>query len=147
MKTLALDLGTIMGYAYDWNGTESGTVNLNRGMTNRFHSLESWLGEHLRRHAAIRCVAYELPHHRGGAATRLLCGLAAIVELQCDKLSVDVKPYHSGTIKKHATSSGRATKAEMLEAARKQWPDRHITDDNEADALWLLHYVTSGGAE
>jgi Holliday junction resolvasome RuvABC endonuclease subunit len=43
------------------------------------------------------------------------------------------------TLKKWATGSGKATKDEMGEAARKFY-DGVITDDNHADAILAAHY-------
>jgi Holliday junction resolvasome RuvABC endonuclease subunit len=42
-----------------------------------------------------------------------------------------------GTIKKHATGKGNAGKDQMIEAM--QLRGHPVTDDNEADALALLH--------
>ena len=44
-----------------------------------------------------------------------------------------------GTIKKHATGKGNAGKQDMVEAM--QLLGHPVTDDNEADALALLHWA------
>ena len=44
-----------------------------------------------------------------------------------------------GTIKKHATGKGNAGKDEMIIAAKSRGHDPK--DDNEADALALLHWA------
>ena len=44
-----------------------------------------------------------------------------------------------GTIKKHATGKGNASKDEMVASARAR--GHAPTDDNEADALALLHWA------
>ena len=44
-----------------------------------------------------------------------------------------------GTIKKHATGKGNAGKEAMIEAM--QLLGHPVTDDNEADALALLHWA------
>lgn len=44
-----------------------------------------------------------------------------------------------GTIKKHATGKGNASKDEMIEAMKAR--GHSPADDNEADALALLHYA------
>ena len=43
-----------------------------------------------------------------------------------------------GTIKKHATGKGNAGKDDMIKAM--QALGHPVTDDNEADALALLHW-------
>jgi len=42
-----------------------------------------------------------------------------------------------GEIKKHATGKGNASKAMMLEAAVRRWPEVTFKDDNEVDARWV----------
>ena len=44
-----------------------------------------------------------------------------------------------GTIKKHATGKGNAGKGEVIAAMRLL--GHPVTDDNEADALALLHWA------
>ena len=44
-----------------------------------------------------------------------------------------------GTIKLHATGKGNAGKAQMIEAM--QLHGHPVTDDNEADALAILHWA------
>ena len=44
-----------------------------------------------------------------------------------------------GTIKKHATGKGNASKEEVMKAMREL--GHPVTDDNEADALALLHWA------
>jgi Holliday junction resolvasome RuvABC endonuclease subunit len=44
-----------------------------------------------------------------------------------------------GTIKKHATGKGNASKEEMIAAARAK--GFNPTDDNQADALMLLCFA------
>ena len=57
-------------------------------------------------------------------------------------------PYQGvpvGTIKKHATGKGNASKAMMIEAAQAR--GYRPVDDNEADAIAILHWAleTKGG--
>jgi Holliday junction resolvasome RuvABC endonuclease subunit len=44
-----------------------------------------------------------------------------------------------GTIKKHATGKGNASKEEVITAMRAM--GHAVTDDNEADALAILHWA------
>ena len=52
-----------------------------------------------------------------------------------------------GTIKKHATGKGNAGKADVIAAMRAL--GHPVTDDNEADALAILHWAidTEGGVK
>lgn len=94
--------------------------------------------------AAYGAIVYELPHHRGGPATRVLVGMAAVLELKAAQAGVDcVLGVHTGTLKKHATGKGNTKgKAEMIKRAC-ELTGREITDDNEADAVCLLDYAFS----
>ncbi|MFP5382262.1 MAG: hypothetical protein ACLGG4_08355, partial [Gammaproteobacteria bacterium] len=57
----------------------------------------------------------------------------------CEHHGVPYQGVPVGTIKKHVTGKGNASKDEMMAAmrARGYLP----TDDNEADALALLHWA------
>ena len=50
-----------------------------------------------------------------------------------------------GTIKRHATGKGNAGKAEVIAAMKAL--GHPVTDDNEADALALLHWALAQGAD
>lgn len=50
---------------------------------------------------------------------------------------VPVVEIGPGTLKLYITNNGRAEKPEVVRAIRLAFPDVHITDDNEADALGL----------
>lgn len=67
--------------------------------------------------------------------------LQAILEVFCVDHEVQRCGYNLSTIKKFATNGGKATKDEMLAAARKRWDD--VIDDNHADALWMLELAKS----
>lgn len=54
----------------------------------------------------------------------------------CEDNGVEYRGYSPTEIKKHATGKGKANKGLMLESARKNFG--RVSDDNEADALWLL---------
>ena len=73
------------------------------------------------------------------SVARVAHGLAASVELWC---YLNKTPYYErspSAVKKHATGSGNAPKPKMMQAARRLFPEQRITDDNQADALCLLH--------
>ena len=144
MKILALDLGTHTGWAYtDGTALESGTqtLDLRRGESPgmRFLRFRRWLDDMLR---GLRpaLVAYEAPHHRGGAATEVAVGFSTRVLEQCADLGIEHVSVHTATLKKHATGSGRAGKDDMIRAASERWGRTPATDD-EADALCLLAYA------
>jgi Holliday junction resolvasome RuvABC endonuclease subunit len=85
----------------------------------------------------ITKVAYEdVRRHLGTDAAHVYGGFLAIVELECEKIGISCTGFPVGTIKKHATGKGNATKEMMILAAKKRgW---NPVDDNHADALHLL---------
>ena len=62
-----------------------------------------------------------------------------IVMVFCEKKGIPYEGQHVGTIKKFATSRGNANKDAMLAAVRS-W-GYEPADDNEADAIALLHLI------
>lgn len=91
-------------------------------------------------------VFYERPFARGAAATRSLWGMAGILEAVAGKIAavVDEVPQK---IKQFATGNGRATKEEMIDAARKRGYDaltEHAADAYHA-ALYAQHHYEIGG--
>lgn len=85
-------------------------------------------------------VAFEEVHrHRGTAAAHAYGGYLAHLTAFCEE-QVPVIPYEGvsvGDIKKRATGNGSASKEMMVEAACAEL-GVIPSDDNEADALWLL---------
>lgn len=153
---LALDLATATGWAYRVDGKlESGVQDftLKRGESPgmRYVNFNRWLREVcpplLDTLAAghLGLIAYEQAHHRGGAATEVLVGLTTRVQEYCARWQINHVAVHTATLKRFATQKGNASKAEMLAAVNGRWRWRidapPITNDNEADAVALLHYV------
>jgi Holliday junction resolvasome RuvABC endonuclease subunit len=56
----------------------------------------------------------------------------------CEHHKIPYQGVPVGTIKKHATGKGNAGKEDMIKAM--QALGHPVTDDNEADALALLHW-------
>lgn len=148
MKTLSLDLATNTGWASTEGDTivASGTVNfaIKRGESPGmlFVRFRAWLGEML---DTIKpdIVGYELPHHRGGAATRVLVGMCTHLESVCASRGIEYTGVRSNILKQHATGKGRAGKEVMIEKAKEAWPNISIINDDHADALWLADYIYS----
>lgn len=143
MTVLALDLGTRIGWAFldkkgkVTHGTELfSAVGLNvHG--ERFFKFHEWLIPKLKQSNAVvyedvYChVNYHAAHSYGGLRGVLLC-LAY-------KYRVDAFGVNVTTIKKSITGNGKAKKAQVIEAVRGLGYNPY--DDNDADALALLHTV------
>ena len=140
MRILALDLATMTGWAHSSGVSGVQAFNPRRGDSPGMRWLEfkAWLNRVLDLEPADVLV-YEQAHHRGGAATHLAHSMISVVEQVAAERGLEVTSRHSNTIKKHALGNGRGGKPEMLAAAKARgW---NPSDDNEADALWLLDLV------
>lgn len=148
MKILSLDLATNTGFANTDGDTiiASGTVNfaVKRGESPGmlFVRFRAWLEEMVDT-VKPDIVGYELPHHRGGAATRVLVGMCTHLESVCADKGMNYTGVPSSTIKKHATGKGRAAKEVMVAKAEEVWPNISFIDDDHADAVWVADYVYS----
>lgn len=148
MAILALDLARRTGWAIrlDSGELDSGTIDLGFHPTetigSRLHRFREWLRPRL---VGVDILAAERAHHRGGPATRQAVGMESVLELAGHEHDVELVFVHSSTIKKHATSNGRASKSDMIAAAVAAWPEQEVGDDNQADALWLLDFIERNG--
>ncbi len=143
MNILAIDPGSQCGWALLDDGmTESGVQDFtckrgeSPGMV--FVRFNAWLKKMIARHLP-GVIVYEMPHHRGGAATQILYGMVTRIQERCDLNNIQYTAIHSATLKKYAVGKGKAKKEEMTREARIKWAKPYI-DHNEADALWMLEW-------
>src|SRR5262245_37629262 len=149
VNVLALDLGTRTGWALSVTGRiESGVqvFDVRRGESPgmRYIRFRRWLSDVLcTPESGVDMIVYEAPHHRGGHATEVSVGFATRVLEACAAESLEHASVHSATLKKWVTGRGNADKASMIDAALvKGWVRGALRyDDNEVDALCLLHYA------
>lgn len=86
-------------------------------------------------------IYYEKVHrHQGTDAAHMYGGYEAILLMWATMHGLRVVPVGVGTIKKYITGKGNASKEQVI-AAINQSGYPYVTDDNEADALALLHYA------
>jgi Holliday junction resolvasome RuvABC endonuclease subunit len=144
MNVLALDLGTKCGWATYTNGSiQCGTVKFDAG--NRFASFNDTLCAIHKDHP-LSAIAYEHVHrHAGTQAAHVYGGFWGILSMFSGANVVPLIAIGVGTIKKHATGKGNASKDQMIAAATAKWPDMAIPDDNAADALWILDWALTNG--
>lgn len=145
---LALDLGTNTGWATTRDGvTVSGTASFKVGRYEgggmRYLRFQRWLDE-MAAHGLDSIWFEEVRRHAGTDAAHVYGGLLATLTAWCEHRGIPYSGVPVGSIKKHATGKGNANKDLMIAAAVA----RGFTpgDDNEADALALLHMVESGAA-
>jgi len=145
MRILAIDPGSKLGWSfYDGNRTESGVqmFSLRRGESQgmRFLRFNNWLSKMIGL-TNPDLICFEMAHMRGGYATEALIGITTRIQEQCARANIASTSIHSGTLKKFATGRGNASKEEMIEAAKKRFPDQKIESDDQADALMTLAYA------
>lgn len=145
MKIAAFDLGSTWAFATE-HGAGHCDLNPGRGkpklarkrpeILGRFEHELTLLGATL---PGFDLIVHSQPFARGQAATRLLWGMAGILEAAAHNAGCAVLDATDSQIKKWATGSGKADKDMMLVAAR----ELGYTGDNEheADAWCLLRYA------
>lgn len=154
---LALDLGTKTGWALlDQRGQVlSGTLVLakakeikeqnGRELDCRYCRLAEFVSG-LVRNNEVEVLGFEdVEFSTYTAQTQLWASLrGAVWSVGCGLPSLEIEAVPVGTLKKFATGHGNATKDMMAAALRRSHPDFFVgsqPDDNEVDAIHLLHYI------
>jgi len=142
---LALDLGTCTGWAsrtqgavaHGWAKFQPGRY---QGGGMRYLLFKRWLNELKGGLGEIQLVYFEeVRRHASTDSAHVYGGLMATLTAWCEHHNIAYSGVPVGTIKRHATGKGNASKPEIIAAMQaKGYP---VTDDNEADALALLHWA------
>ncbi len=142
---IALDLGTNMGWAISDEGNiSSGTVSFKNqrfeggGMV--FLRFKQWLTEVKNMLNEIDAIYFEeVRRHVSTDSAHKYGGFMAHLTAWCEHHNIPYSGVPVGTIKKHITGKGNASKQDVIDAVRSKGflPQ----DDNEADALALLDFV------
>jgi Holliday junction resolvasome RuvABC endonuclease subunit len=147
MRILALDLGTHCGWALlDGECVTSGVWDMTpkRGKDHpgkRYSQFEM----HLNRIGDVDTVYYEeVRNHRNPngyntTAAHVYGGYKAVLLSWAEKrglLCVGIEVKH---IKLCAAGKGNASKSEMVEAAKRLFPEQSVASEDQADALCVLH--------
>lgn len=146
MNILALDLGTRTGWAMRQNGiTVSGFVDFKNGRFEgggmRYLRFKQWLNSTYSASGDIGAVYFEeVRRHVGTDAAHVYGGFMGQLTAWCESRKIPYQGVPVGTIKKHATNSGNASKDLMIDAAKKI-AQYSVEDDNEADAICLLDFA------
>jgi hypothetical protein len=147
---LALDLGTTTGYALRMPSGRivSGVASFKPGRFDgggmRFVRFVRFLQEMLASTPIGAVYFEEVRRHLGVDAAHIYGGLMAHLTAWCEAKNIPYSGVPVGTIKKHATGKGNASKDEMIAAVKAR--GHAPADDNEADALALLYQAIEGGA-
>lgn len=148
MTLLALDLGTRTGWAMSGDPVTHGYADFRPGRFDgggmRYLRFARWLND-LHASRPISEVAYEeVRRHIGTDAAHVYGGLMAHLQSWCETVGVPYQGVPVGTIKRAATGKGNADKAAMVAAVNAR--GYAVKDDNEADAIALLHCVLEAKA-
>ena len=143
---LALDLGTTTGWALR---SSDGTINSGstsfrpqrfEGGGMRFLRFKRWLAELKDMTGGIHALYFEeVRRHVSTDAAHAYGGFLATLTAWCEHHQIPYQGVPVGTIKKHATGKGNASKDDVLSAMRAL--GHAPADDNEADALALLRWA------
>jgi Holliday junction resolvasome RuvABC endonuclease subunit len=146
MTILALDLGTKLGWAVAFGPEDilHGTVEFRTGRFEgggmRWLRFRKWLDGMADHHGPVEAVYFEeVRRHVATDAAHMYGGFLAHLTAWCERRAIPYQGVPVGTIKKHATGKGNATKDAMIAAAKA----RGFTPetDNDADAIALLFCV------
>jgi Holliday junction resolvasome RuvABC endonuclease subunit len=147
---LALDLGQKTGWAVrNVDGTiASGTVEFKpsrwEGGGMIYLRFRAWLQEVDETAGGVGAVYFEeVRFHRGVTAAQVHGGFLAHLTAWAETFKIPYRGVPVATIKRHVTGKGNADKAAVMAAVRALGFDP--ADDNEADALALLHWAFRNG--
>lgn len=139
-KVIGIDPGMTTGWAYttDSNIVIAGSWDLKRDESHELVALFRNVCELIDK-VVPEVVCYEEPVARGMAARSLNRQMGVII-LACEVCATPHYPVNPGTLKKHATGMGNATKEDMSEALWGKGGHRE-GDHNAVDAHWLADYA------
>lgn len=143
---LALDLGTTTGWALAQtdaqisSGSQSFKPQRFEGSGMRFLRFKRWLTDIKQCSSDISLIVFEeVRRHAGVDAAHAYGGFMGQLTAWCEHHQIPYEGVPVGTIKKHATGKGNASKDQMIQAMQAR--NHSVTDDNEADALALLYWA------
>jgi Holliday junction resolvasome RuvABC endonuclease subunit len=144
LNILALDLGTQTGWAWHQRGGKivSGTASFSAGKLEgpgqRWLKFRRFLTDTMPLDVHV-CYYERVLHHTAVRAAHVYGAFEAHVQVWADINRVRLVQVSPMTIKKFWTGFGNVKKDAMLAEAIRRGFRPH--DDNEADALALLHYA------
>ena len=152
MTIFALDLGTQTGWALTsrdgsiTSGSQSFKPHRFEGGGMRFLRFKRWLTDIKQCNDGIDQVVFEeVRRHVGVDAAHAYGGFMGQLTAWCEHHQIPYQGIPVGTIKKHATGKGNASKDEMVASVRAR--GHAPTDDNEADAIALLYLAREMATE
>ena len=149
---LALDLGTTTGWAlrgrdgHISSGSQSFRPHRFEGGGMRFLRFARFLTDIQQCNDGLELIVFEeVRRHAGVDAAHAYGGFLGQLTAWCEHHQIPYQGIPVGTIKKHATGKGNASKDEMVASVRTR--GHAPADDNEADAIALLYLALEMGTE
>lgn len=144
LRLLALDMATRCGFATLTGGVlTSGSQSFARGARSHPgtpHGLfDNWLRGALQQHKPDLVIYESAGFFRSGDAVQICVGMRGVMLAQTAKLGIPVVDYSPTSVKLFWAGGGRAEKSEIMAATRRRCPQIRFADDNESDAIALLH--------
>lgn len=149
ISILALDLGSKTGYALRRrdgtviHGTENFTPRESWDEGQKWQRFCAWLSRTISDNNVTHISFEDVKRHGPGQvlAAHAYGGFRAMMAKVADQHRVTLHAVGVGQIKKHWTGSGIAKKPEMIAQAKVR--GFHVVDDNNADALAILHLAVA----
>lgn len=149
-RVLSLDLATTTGWALSASGIiDSGSQNFQRLPPTKTRAaqhvgeshamLYRWLSGKLSDDKPTLIVYEGAGYFKSAAAAQLCIGFRGIMLMQAARLGIPMVSYAPKEVKKFWVGNGNADKPMMMAETRRRCPDLDLTDDNESDAIALLH--------
>ncbi|WLQ14305.1 hypothetical protein O5O45_31805 [Hahella aquimaris] len=146
LSVLALDLGTRTGWAAKGkdHAIVSGVMNFKpqrfEGGGMRFLRFRRWLTELKANLDDIDALYFEeVRRHVSTDSAHAYGGFLATLTAWCEHHEIPYQGVPVGTIKRHVSGKGNASKEDVIAAVRKR--GFNPADDNEADALAIMLWV------
>lgn len=145
-QILALDLGTNTGWAIQrkdgqiYSGTQNFKPDRFSGGGMMMLKFGNWLETLHQTSGLIELIVFEeVRRHAGTTAAHVYGGFLGIMSAWAEKKVIPYQGVPVGTIKRHATGKGNASKEEIVRAI----VDHGFSpmDHNEADAIALIRYA------
>ncbi len=106
----------------------------------KFVQFEKHLALMLDGNSGVDLIVYETPFCRGPAATRVLWGLAAIIEKCAAERGIQCADYPPKTFKAWFCGHGNASKEDVIEMAQMMGYKIPKSNDHMADAVAIRLY-------
>ena len=145
-QILALDLGSNTGWALRgkdhqiYSGTQAFKPDRFSGGGMVMLKFRNWLENLHQTSGGIDLIVFEeVRRHVGTTAAHVYGGFLGQMSAWGEENEIPYQGVPVGTIKKHITGKGNASKDEVVQAVIKL--HHNPKDDNEADALALIQYA------